>query len=122
MDISTRADIELLIEEFYEQLLVDEVVGFIFTDVAKIDLKSHLPLLVNFWEDQLFGTNNYSGNPMRKHMELHQLTALNSEYFDRWLRLFNRTVDSHFDGAKAHLAKERALSIATVMRIKITQL
>ena len=118
-DIESRADINLIIEKFYDQLLVDEVVGFLFTEVVKLNLKEHLPRLVDFWEDQLFGTRNYSGNPMRVHMQLHQKSALEKEHFNRWLELFNQTIDSRFSGPKAHLAKERALSIATVMQIKV---
>ena len=63
-DITTRADIELVIEKFYDKLLVDELVGFLFTEVIQLNLKEHLPKLVDFWEDQLLGSNKYSGNPM----------------------------------------------------------
>lgn len=118
-DIESRADLNLIIEKFYDQLLVDEVVGFLFTEVVKLNLKEHLPRLVDFWEDQLFGTRKYSGNPMRVHMQLHQKSALEKAHFNRWLELFNQTIDSRFSGPKAHLAKERALNIATVMQIKV---
>lgn len=118
-DIASRVDIELVIRKFYDKLLGDEVVGFLFTDVVPLNLSEHLPKLVDFWEDQLLRTQKYNGNPMRVHMDLHLKEPLKKEYFDRWLLLFNQTVDSHFSGLKAHLAKERALSIATVMQIKL---
>jgi len=118
-DITSRADIELVIKEFYDQLLVDEVVGYLFTEVVNLDLEKHLPKLADFWEDQLLGSNKYSGNPMKVHMDLHLKESLTKEHFDRWLSFFNQTIDSRFAGAKAHLAKERAMSIATVMQIKI---
>lgn len=118
-DIATRADIEQLMHDFYELLLKDEVVGFLFTEVVPLDLDEHLPRLSDFWEDQLLGTNNYSGNPMRVHMDLHRKSQLKKEHFDTWLKHFNQTVDAQFAGPKAHLAKERALSIATVLQIKL---
>ncbi len=118
-DISSRADIELVIKKFYDKLLVDELVGFLFNEVVQLNLSEHLPKLVDFWEDQLLNSKKYSGNPMRVHMNLHLKEPLKKEYFDRWLLLFNQTVDSHFSGLKAHLAKERAQSIATVMQIKV---
>lgn len=121
-DITSRQDIETLIRLFYDQLLVDDLVGFLFTEVVQLNLEEHLPKLVDFWEDQLLGSHRYSGNPMRVHMHLHQQEPLRKEHFDRWLQHFNRTVDSLFTGPKAHLAKERALSIATVMQIKMAQL
>lgn len=118
-DIQSRADRPLIIKKFYEQLLVDKLVGFLFTEVVKLNLEEHLPKLVGFWEDQLFGSHNYSGNPMRVHMNLHKQSSLKKEQFDRWLELFSQTIDAHFSGPKAHLAKERAMSIATVMQLKI---
>ena len=120
-DITTRLDIERLIKNFYDKLLVDEVVGFLFTETVQLNLEEHLPKLVDFWEDQLIGSHKYSGNPMKVHMNLHVRRPLTKEHFDRWLLHFSETVDAHFSGPKAHLAKERALSIATVMQIKILQ-
>ena len=38
-DITTRADIKLVIEKFYDKLLVDELVGFLFTEVIQLNLK-----------------------------------------------------------------------------------
>ena len=54
-DITTRADIKLVIEKFYDKLLVDELVGFLFTEVIQLNLKEHLPRLVDFWEDSSNG-------------------------------------------------------------------
>lgn len=118
-DIRSREDIEIVIHKFYELLLEDELVGFIFTDIAHLNLEEHLPKLVDFWEDQLLGSQKYNGNPLHVHMDLHLKEPLRKEHFDRWLQHFNHTVDAHFAGAKAHLMKERALSIATVMQIKL---
>lgn len=120
-DIATRADIELLMNVFYGRLLSDESIRFLFNDVAKIDLEAHLPRLIDFWQDQLLGSNHYSGNPMHVHMSLHSEHALTKLHFDTWTGHFNRTIDENFSGPKAHLTKERALSIATVMQIKISQ-
>jgi hypothetical protein len=45
---------------------------------------------------------------------------LKAEFFERWTALFTDTVDEMFAGEKASLAKQRAISIAVVMQIKIT--
>lgn len=118
-DITSRQDIETLIRLFYDQLLVDDLVGFLFTEVVQLNLEEHLPKLVDFWEDQLLGTNRYRGNPMLVHRQLHLKSTLKMEFFEQWLMLFHKTVDAQFAGPKANLAKERALSIATVMQIKL---
>lgn len=121
-DIQSREDLNLLVRSFYDKLLVDDVVGYLFTKVIDLDLEAHFPRLVDFWEVQLLQSGRYEGNPMKVHLDLHQIEKLTKAHFDRWLELFNATVDAHFRGPKAHLAKERALSIATVMQIKIAEL
>ena len=118
-DISERADIELLIEKFYHKLLNDPSIGYIFTDVAKIDLEHHLPILADFWESLLLSKNEYSNNTMKIHMDLNAKTPLTKEHFILWLKYFNDTLDELFEGDKTTLARQRATSIATVMQIKI---
>jgi hypothetical protein len=49
-DIKSRADLELLMDSFYHKLLNDDSIDYIFTDVAQIDIDSHLPVIVDFWE------------------------------------------------------------------------
>jgi len=55
-DVETRADIDDLINRFYARAFKDETIGYIFTDVAKLDLERHLPIIGDFWETLLFGT------------------------------------------------------------------
>lgn len=121
-DIETRQDIENLMKVFYSKALSDDVIGFIFTDVAKLDLAHHLPIITDFWEMVLFQTVNfqekYGRSPMFTHIELNKTTPLEKEHFTRWLKLFNETVNENFVGEKADLAKMRAVSIANTMLIK----
>ena len=119
--IKDRRDIEFLMKSFYDKVRRDEVIGYIFNDVAKVDWAHHIPIICDFWENILFQTNVYKGNPMVTHMRLHALTPLTKSHFDRWQKLFVETVDEHFEGEMAELAKQRAISIATMMQIKIIQ-
>lgn len=121
-DIESRADLLLLVTRFYDKLLNDDSISYLFTDVAKINLEHHLPVLVDFWDNILFQSDTYRKNAMQPHWALHQKSPLENHHFDNWLRYFTETVDELFEGEKAFLAKERALSIATVMKIKIRQL
>ncbi len=118
-DIEGSPDIRKLIDHFYERVRKDSVIGYIFTDVIKVNWEKHLPVMYSFWENTLFYTGAYAGNPMVIHQHIHQLTPLSMEHFDRWIRLFTSTVDELFSGEKAELAKQRAVSIATIMKIKI---
>lgn len=121
LDINNRDDLFLLVNTFYDKLLADPSISYLFTDVAKIDLSHHLPVLVDFWDSILFQSDTYRKNAMQPHMILHQKSRLEKHHFDLWLRYFKETVNELFEGEKANLAKERATSIATVMRIKTMQ-
>ena len=118
-DISSREDLFLLVKNFYEKLLNDKTISYLFTDIAKIDLNHHLPVLVDFWDSVLFQSDTYRKNAMQPHLTLNQKSPLEKHHFETWLMYFNNTVDELFEGEKAFLAKERAQSIATVMQIKL---
>lgn len=120
-DIVDRKDIERLLKAFYEKLLADDTISYIFNEVVKIDVETHLPVITDFWESILFERNVYSNNPMKIHLEIQDKTPLLKHHFDTWLNYFTSTIDELFEGSIASKAKERALSIATVMQIKIAQ-
>ena len=114
-DIASREDLFTLLTQFYNKLLGDKSISYLFTDVAKIDLHHHLGILVDFCDSILFQSDTYRKNAMQPHMTLHHKSPFQKHHFETWLGYFNQTVDELFEGEKASLAKERALSIATVM-------
>jgi len=118
-DIQTRADLELLMERFYAKLLADDSVNYIFTDVAQIDLERHLPHIVDFWEQTLLHSGIYRKNVLQIHLDLDAKERLTKKHFETWLFHFNTTVNEYFTGNISELIKTRALSIATVMQIKL---
>lgn len=120
-DIVTRADIELLMHTFYQRLLSDERISYIFTHVAHLDLETHLPVIADFWESVLLNKNVYSNNPMKIHLDLNDKSPLTKDHFNIWLTHFTTTVDELFEGSIAITAKQRALSVANLMQIKIAQ-
>jgi hemoglobin len=118
-DISNRADIQQLVDTFYIKVRADETIGYLFNEVAQVNWEQHLPRMYDFWENILFQTGSFKGNPMAAHVQLHQKSPLSAAHFDRWQQLFFATVDELFEGDMAELIKQRALSIATMMRIKV---
>ena len=118
-DIETIEDIKVLIDHFYKLVIEDPIIGHIFTTTIKVNWEKHLPVMYSFWENTLFYTGSYAGNPMMIHQRIDQIVHLTERHFDQWTSLFILTVDGLFEGEKAELAKQRALSIATVMKIKI---
>lgn len=118
-DIQTRADIEQLIRAFYTKILADNQLNFIFTDIAQLDLETHFPHLFDFWENILLAPNHYRKNVLQIHLDLNKKIALTPEHFQQWLGHFSNTVDELFTGDIAQQAKNKALSIATVMQTKL---
>ncbi len=118
-DITSRADIEQLVIQFYEQVKKDTLISFIFTDVAKINWQHHIPLITDFWESILLDNPVYTKNAMEVHYILNKKLPLRKEHFSQWVLLFCTTVDDLFEGKIAALAKTRARSIAALMQFKM---
>ena len=111
-DIEDRADCERLVRAFYTRAMSDPLIGYLFVDVAKLDLEAHVPVITSFWETVLLGGRSYSGGAFRPHAVLHQKAPLQSGHFERWLVLWNATVVGLFAGERAELAKAHALRVA----------
>lgn len=120
-DIQNQDDLHLLVDEFYKKLLADKSISYIFTDVVKIKLEEHLPILVTFWSQAILGTGGYTNNLTQIHLDVDAKEHLTQELFTIWLNHFYKTVDENFKGEKAEQIKTQALSIATIMQIKIVQ-
>jgi len=118
-DIENQEDLYLLVDEFYKKLLADPSISYIFTDVVKIKILEHLPILVTFWSQAILGTGGYTKNLTEIHLDIDKKEHLTPELFNIWLGHFNTTVDELFAGQKAEQIKTQALSIATIMQIKI---
>lgn len=118
-DIENREDIKILVDKFYERVREDEVIGYLFNDVAKTDWSHHLPKMYDFWEVILFGTGSFKGNPMLVHKELHHKSPLSPEHFAHWFDLFQNTVDDLYEGKNAEDIKYSASNIAHTMMFKV---
>ncbi|UPT69577.1 MAG: group III truncated hemoglobin [Flavobacterium sp. JAD_PAG50586_2] len=120
-DIQTQDDLYLLVDEFYKKLLADDAISYIFTEIVKIKILEHLPILVTFWSQAILGTGGYTRNLTEIHLDIDKKEHLTPELFKIWLGHFYQTVDENFIGQKAEQIKTQALSIATIMQIKISQ-
>ena len=120
-DIENQYDLFLLVDEFYKRLLSDERINYIFTDVVKIKIEEHLPILVTFWSQAILGTGGYTNNLTQLHLDVNRKVYLSPELFKIWLHHFDNTVNDLFVGNNAEKIKTNALNIATVLQIKIAQ-
>jgi hemoglobin len=111
-DIESRKEIKALVDQFYDKVKQDPLLGPVFDHV---DWNKHLPVMYNFWSSLLFGDQSYRGNPFEKHIPL----KIQAQHFEKWLELFIETVDENFSGEKADDVKGRAENIARLFQFKL---
>ena len=118
--IANREDVKLLVAAFYAKVRKDTTLSPIFNAIIT-DWESHLILLTDFWETQLFLKRKYHGNPVAAHQEVddkmnHTITP---EHFGLWLNLWFATIDELFAGETAWITKNRAQKMSTMLYTKI---
>lgn len=111
-DITSKADIEHLVDHFYDEVLKDVVLAPFFLN---LDFTHHKPKMVHFWSFVLLDEPGYTTDVTAKHLSM----RLKKEHFDRWIELFNVTVDTLYKGEKAELAKQRAFLIRWTIEPKM---
>jgi hemoglobin len=122
-DIETREDCERLVRAFYGRALHDPMIGWIFTDVARLDLDEHVPVITSFWETMLLGARSYGGGAFAPHAHLHHVTGgLRRPHFERWLMLWRATVDELFAGERAEEAKAAATRVGAAFHRRLQTL
>jgi dephospho-CoA kinase len=110
--LNERADVEFLVHSFYKYVLHDDMLAPFF---EKLDFDNHLPRMIDFWCFVLLGEMGYTTNVIEKHVHM----PLKEEHFERWIKIFNRTLDEYFVGDNVEIAKQRALTIAWTTKSKM---
>lgn len=120
-DIADRHDLELLLRGFYQDVLADPIIGFYFSDVIPFSLEHHLPRVINFWDQVLFGQAVYQGQLFERHHNIHRRAKISPHHFSRWLHLLNNNIDQYFEGQYCTKMKIRAKRIAESMASALEQ-
>ena len=115
-DITTFEDCRHLVDVFYGHIREEPLLGPVFA--SKIaDWAPHLDTMSRFWFTILFGREAYHGNPAVKHVPL----PIEREHFDRWLALWQTTIDAEFAGPIAENAKARAVRMADILESRVRE-
>ena len=109
-----------MVRRFYADVAMDDLLGPMFNEVARVEWSEHLPKLTAFWCRALLGQQGYSGNPFRAHALVHQRAAFTAAHFERWLGLFHDTVELGWVGPNAARALELAANVARVHSHQLT--
>lgn len=115
-DLDSPEEIAEMVRRFYADVAMDDLLGPMFNDVARVDWSEHLPKLTAFWCRALLGVQGYAGNPFRAHARIHEQRAFTTAHFERWLMLFHETLDLGWIGPNAARASALADNVARVHR------
>jgi len=120
-DIQSHSDIQFLVDSFYAKIKKDALLADIFNNHMKLSFEKHLPIMYSFWQSVLLGAASYKGNVMLEHIQLNKRVSLEEKHFDRWIELWEATINTSFEGALAEEAKKRARLMKDLMLYKIKQ-
>ena len=68
--LTSRDDIEQLVNTFYDTVRQDDKLSVIFDEIAQVNWETHLPKMYDFWETVLFRSATYKGDLIGVHAEL----------------------------------------------------
>jgi hemoglobin len=105
------ADIERLVDCFYDRVQVDPLLGPVF-DAAVHDWTQHKRTLVAFWSAVVLRSGTYRGNPMAAHRP----HPIHAGHFVRWLDLWRRTADDVLLPGQADIVHDYAMRIGRSLR------
>ena len=114
-DIKKINDIKLLVNTFYDKIREDQLLKEIFNNKIEDRWPQHLEKMYTFWQTVLLEEHTYYGSPFLPHAKL----PVDILHFEKWLILFNTTVDDLFEGEKAEKAKWQGQRMAEMFHSKI---
>ncbi len=115
-DLDEPGQIDTFVDRFYERVLQDPDLAPLFLDVAAIRLADHLPRIKAYWRKMLLGEKTYRRHMMEKHRALDHRRPLQESHYDRWLLLFEATLDGSHAGPVSDRARTLARRVARNMR------
>lgn len=114
-DLHDRAQVHDAVVAFYREIVFDDLLEPLFDEVAEVDWAEHIPKLIDYWCRVLFGEVGYAGFVLGAHRRVHDLEPFTAEHFERWLHLWEQTIDASWAGPVAEQAKGHARRIAAVL-------
>ncbi|MHB0991145.1 MAG: group III truncated hemoglobin [Burkholderiales bacterium] len=111
-DIIGRERVVAVVHDFYAQLHADETMRPFFEGID--DFTEHEALIADFWWTAMGGKIE---QPRQFDMlAKHRALGLNAEALQRWIQVFEETLQAHLPPEPAQRWLQLALGIADVMR------
>lgn len=119
-EILGRPDIEQLTRTFYNRALSDEILFKYFVELRFGELDDHLPKITDYWDTKLFHSGRYREDSLQVHLRLNALHRLQASDFQRWIELWQVTIDELFVGRTATTAKFIGAQMCCILYSRIT--
>ena len=114
--IVSEEQIRALVDNFYDKIRADAVLGPIFERAIPGDWGPHLEIMYAFWSSVVLTSGRYKGNPVAVHK---RIEGLEIGLFDRWLGLFRQSCDELFEEDVAQIFREKAARIAESLKLAL---
>ncbi|MCE3046975.1 group III truncated hemoglobin [Helicobacter kayseriensis] len=109
----TTEGINKLMDVFYTKIRNDKNgLGDLFNQTigtSDEEWKHHKAKIASFWEGMILGSGDYSGHPLKAHIEL---PPFPQEFFALWLALFEESLNLVFESNLVQVFLQRAQMIA----------
>lgn len=115
-DLDTPEEIFEMVTRQYVDVTQDDVLGPYFEfGPGFMDWDAHIRSVSDFWDHVLLFAPDYDIDVIEQHRASHDARTFTPEAFDRWIEIFEDTVDGGWSGPIAERAKKRATGMAWAM-------
>lgn len=115
VELKNLDQIKILVDRFYGKIRKDDLLAKIFDDVIGDRWNEHLPKMYSFWQTVLTEDRTYQGRPLLPHLNL----PVEEKHFNRWVYLWEETLDEMYYGTAVEAAKWQANRMAQMFQLKI---
>lgn len=120
-DLTDRAEVAEFVRGFYREVAQDERFHRWFAEIAQVDWHAHTLELTDFWVGVLLDEPHTEADEViEAHRWLHDTDPFDQELFDRWLEIFDSTLDGGWSGPGAEIVRRRAHGLAWAMAKRLT--
>jgi len=120
-DLDTRPEIAEFVTRFYREIAQDNRFHLYFETIAHVDWHAHTLDLTDFWVGVLLGEPHTGGDELiEAHRWLHDTAPFDATLFDRWLEIFDATLDDGWTGLVTERARKRGHGYAWAMAKRLT--
>lgn len=115
-DLDDVEEVHEMVTRLYVDITQDELLGPYFEfGPGFMDWLAHIGNVTDYWAHVLLFTPDYQIDTIEHHRPLHEREPFTPELFDRWLQIFEDTIEGGWSGPISTRAVKRATGMAWAM-------